>query len=101
VRAAILLVALLSAALVSIAHSDDFDHMGNWNHMWGYGGGVVTWLILVLIAAGVIYAVVQASKSRQDGSSLRETPLEILKKRYAAGEITLEEFEERKRHLKD
>jgi putative membrane protein len=66
-------------------------------------------LFIVLFWAGVIGLVViairgiiQPSRKRKDlGSSsfLTETPLDILKKRYARGEITREEFLEARQDL--
>jgi len=74
--------------------------MGNWGHMMGYwyGGGLMWLILLALIGVG-IYFLVQASKSKSSDSSITETPLEILKKRYARGEIDKEEFEQKKRDL--
>ena len=67
--------------------------MGNWGHMIYYGGpgGGFMWLILLVVIGVVIYFVLQASKN--SGRSAPETPLDILKKRYANGEITKEEFD--------
>lgn len=39
------------------------------------------------------------SKVKQAGSGAGDTPLEILQRRYAAGEITMQEYEERKANL--
>ena len=54
-----------------------------------------------LIIAGVVWLV--QSLARGTGSSSGappgESPLEILKRRYAKGEITKEQFEEMKRDL--
>jgi putative membrane protein len=55
------------------------------------------WLILVIVVAIAIYVIVQA----QRGGSVRETPLEILQKRYAKGEITKEEYDKMKRDLSE
>ncbi|MBW1674881.1 MAG: SHOCT domain-containing protein, partial [Deltaproteobacteria bacterium] len=41
----------------------------------------------------LIYFLLQASKSKGSDRSVTETPLDILKKRYAKGEITQEEFD--------
>ena len=68
---------------------------GGWP-MMHYGGGLM-WLILVIVAAIAIYLIVQA----QRGGSTRETPLEILKKRYARGEITKEEYDRLRRDLSE
>jgi hypothetical protein len=47
----------------------------------------------------VIYFVVQASKTRGSAGSATETPLDILNKRYAKGEIDKEEFNRKKKDL--
>jgi len=65
-------------------------------------------LFLLLFVAGVtvlIVLVVRAAfrpsqrKDERSGPLLTETPLEILKKRYAQGEITREEYLEMRRDL--
>jgi putative membrane protein len=54
--------------------------------------GIIIWLIVALIRG--------LSKHNQPGVETKnKTPLEILKKRYAKGEIEKEEFEEKKRNL--
>lgn len=74
--------------------------MGNWGHMMGYGyGGGFMWVILVVLVSVVIYFLLQASKSKGSAGSTTETPLDILKKRYAKGEIDKEEFEQKKKDL--
>lgn len=55
------------------------------------------WLPLLVILIVVIYRLLKNEKA----SSSEDSPLEILKKRYARGEISKEEFEERKRNLLD
>lgn len=73
--------------------------MGNWGHMmYGYGGGFM-WLILLVLVGAVIYFLLQASKSKGPDGSVMETPLDILKKRYAKGEIDKEEFDSKKKDL--
>jgi putative membrane protein len=65
---------------------------------WGWGGGIMMILWMILIVA-LIYWVVRAA--RRGGNQLfqPESAIEILKKRYARGEISKEEFEERKKDL--
>jgi putative membrane protein len=63
---------------------------------YGYGGWFM-WLILVIVVAIAIYFIVQA----QRGGGAREMPLEILKKRYAKGELTKEEYDRIKRDLSE
>jgi putative membrane protein len=74
--------------------------MGNWGHMmtYGYGGGFM-WIIVLVLVGVVIYFLFQVSKSKGFDGSIIETPLDILKKRYAKGEIDKEEFERKKKDL--
>jgi putative membrane protein len=74
--------------------------MGNDGHMMDYGnGGGFMWLIILALAGVAIYFLFQASKSKGSGGSVVDTPLDILKKRYAKGEIDKEEFDRRKKNL--
>jgi len=74
--------------------------MGNWGHMmtYGYGGGFM-WLIVLVLVGFVIYFLFQVSKSKGSDGSIIETPLDILKKLYAKGEIDKEEFDRKKKDL--
>jgi putative membrane protein len=59
-------------------------------------------LILVVIVGAIAYALgfrPQFNPNRPAQTS--QTPLEILKARYAAGEITREEYEQTRRDLED
>lgn len=64
---------------------------------WGIGMGLmmlVFWgLVIVAIVLGIRWMVGQGKESRSD------TALEILRQRYARGEINKEEFEAKKRDL--
>lgn len=57
-------------------------------------------LLWVLLIGVAIYFFLNMDKShyRGPGGEL-ETPMEILKRRYARGEITHEQFDEMKQHL--
>jgi len=74
--------------------------MGNWGHMmgYGYGGGLMWLIILVLVGIGV-YFLLRVLKSKGSDVSNIETPSDILKQRYAKGEIDKEEFERKKKDL--
>ena len=77
---------------------------GGWNNMMGgWGGfGILGWLSMlifwVLIILGVValirYLVRSGQQSKEDKS-----PLDILKERYAKGEVNKKEFEEKKKDL--
>ena len=71
-----------------------------WNHdMMGWFGGfgmILFWVILII----VIIVLVKVIMARPDGrAENKETPLEILKRRYASGEIGKDEYEEKKKDL--
>lgn len=57
---------------------------------------IIFWVLVVLGVAFVVQAV-----NRGSGKSGREEPLNILKRRYAKGEISRDEFEKMKDDLKN
>ena len=70
--------------------------------MMGYGGlgGMFMWLIWIVIAAVIIYLVFNLSKRNKISiDSAEQSPIEILKRRYAKGEITKEEFDRIKKEI--
>ncbi len=73
--------------------------------MYGYGsmfGGAVMMIVWVLVIGAIVWAVVYVARNAgQSGSAAprTESPLDILKRRYAAGEINKEQFDEMKRNL--
>jgi putative membrane protein len=69
-------------------------HYGNWEGHW-FGGGFMMVLFYVIIVFLVVYLVRQM---RGKGSK-NETALDILNKRYAAGEITKEQLDEMKKNI--
>ncbi len=74
-------------------------HWGNYGWGMGFGFG---WLLMalfwILVILGVIYLVKLIAGGRK-GEDKEETALEIVKKRYAKGEINKEEFEKIKNDL--
>ncbi len=77
--------------------------------MMGYGGfgamgafGGLGMVLGLLLWIGVIALVVWGASSLLGGQrppEREETPLEILRRRYAAGELSRDEFEQAKRAL--
>lgn len=80
----------------------------NFGYGWGMGMGLGCFLVLVfwvLVILGFIYLIkmILGGKGEQGGESKvigPDKPLEIIKIRYAKGEITREEFEKMKEDLK-
>jgi putative membrane protein len=74
--------------------------MGNWNHRMGYGytGGFM-WLFALALLGVVVYVLFRTAKSKGFEGSIMEPPLDVLKKRYAKGDIDKEEFERTKKDL--
>jgi len=77
--------------------------------MMGYdmmGGGMGSWMLLSMVVSflailGLVLLVAWAVQWAWKGGLGRaeDSSLEILKKRYARGEITKEEYEEKKRDI--
>jgi putative membrane protein len=76
--------------------------MHDWMPVMGWWFGpvfmIVFWVLLIL-AVVVVVKWVMSQGSRGSGPPETESALEILKKRYARGEINKQEFEETRRDL--
>lgn len=95
-----LLLSLLIGILITSAcyYPRGWHMMDDWGHMsWGFGG-LLMWLLLLVLIGFVVYFVMRSDKWMKRGGS-EETPLDILKKRYASGEITKQEYEKMKKDL--
>ena len=98
----IIVTSVIAASLPASAGSYGFEHHGGgggWGHM--AFGSVTMILFLAVIVFVVMIAVRWAGNTGQSetSSSATETALEILRNRYARGEIDKDEFEERKNLL--
>jgi len=92
---------MLTLALAGCTGSMMGGQMGGYGHAMGYGGWYM-WLIWILIAVIIIYFVVNLGKKTGNGKGTgNESPIEILKRRYAKGEITKEEYERMKREIEN
>ncbi len=67
----------------------------------GWFGGIFMIVFWALVIVGVVLLVrwLLAASGRGASRAADEAPLEILKKRYARGEINQEEFERMKKDL--
>lgn len=69
---------------------------------WGWGVGGIVMLVMMLAFWGLVIAgIVLAIRwlAAQGASPRQDTALEILRQRYARGEINREEFEAKRRDL--
>jgi|AZIC01.1.fsa_nt_gi putative membrane protein len=73
-----------------------FSHDGA---MW-FGGGFM-WLFWILVIVVIVLAIKFVASNSNDSvsSSIDESPMSILKKRYARGEIDEDEFNRRAKEL--
>lgn len=65
------------------------------HRMWGMGGWMILWWIFL---AAIIIAIT-VTVARQGKARSRKSALDLLKERYARGEISREEFEEKRRDI--
>jgi len=72
-----------------------FPWLGPW-------GGLLGLLVAVLLLGGVVYAIAAlATRERSDeGGDAGDDPLDVLKRRYARGELDEEEYEVRRQWLR-
>ncbi|MHB1040985.1 MAG: SHOCT domain-containing protein [Desulfobacteria bacterium] len=76
--------------------------MGGNGMMWGGTGG---WMVLhlifwVLLVVGLVLLALWAVRKVSAGAGASgESSMDILKKRYARGELSREEYEEKKRDI--
>ena len=73
-----------------------FDHGGGF---FGFGFMWIFWILLIVIVVMVVKALGGSGSENSGRSPNEESPMEILKKRYARGEIDDDEFERRRKEL--
>lgn len=97
----VVFVALLGISPLAYGYNR-FGGYWVWHHMMPWGGGFFMGLIGLVIVVAVLYFIFQASHNHSHYSiTEKTTALDILKKRYARGEITKTEFEQMKRDLEE
>jgi uncharacterized membrane protein len=71
-----------------------------WMHSWG--GGIFMWIIFLIVIGVIVYLIVVAGRSRHyypTHGSPGESAQDILKKRYARGEISKDDYERMKKDI--
>jgi len=89
-----------SAGLAEAAETTGYNswHWGRYM-MYGHPGGMFMMFFMFLAVALVLYLVFKKQAEPRHQDQFRETPIEILKRRFAKGEITKEQFEEMKKDV--
>ncbi len=89
-----------SAGLAEAAETTGYNSWRWGPHMmYGYPGGMFMMFFMFLAVAVVLYLVFRKPSEPRYNDPFRETPMEILKRRYAKGEISKEQFEEMKKDV--
>jgi putative membrane protein len=94
--------AILGAILMAIPAEAQWRGYGPGCGMMGWGHHGLLWpipvgLLSILVILSIIWFVRSMARSRKDGTE--DSAIEIVKKRYAKGEITREEFEKIKEDI--
>jgi len=74
----------------------------DWMHgmpMMGWGGWIIMLVFWILVIAGIVVLARRLTSRQGPNESPSKSPIDILKERYARGEIDREQFEQMKRDL--
>ncbi|MFO7962726.1 MAG: SHOCT domain-containing protein [Desulfobacterales bacterium] len=84
------------ALMLSASCEPGFHDRRYGDHMMPYGyGGIGMWILLVILLVIFVYMFTRSRSNERR----KEDPLDILKRRYAGGEISKEEFEQMKKDI--
>jgi putative membrane protein len=79
-----------------------WDQMRDHPYMMRYWfGGFLMWIFILILIGAIVYFIVSSQKGQRPPVERKESPMEILRIRYARGEITKEQFEQMKRDLQE
>jgi putative membrane protein len=80
-------------------YNDPYWYGHHWSGGSFFGGGLFMWIITLLVFGSLIFFAVKYFSNRRGAVSKKENPLDILKVRFAKGEITREEFDTMKKNV--
>ena len=98
------LAAVLSAPTLAYAQGYGYGFgpgmMGGWAGGWGFGMvGMLLWWVLIILGIVLLTKWIFSGSAGRGERGSPDRSFEILKERYARGEIDKKEFEEKKRDL--
>ncbi|MEK7487727.1 MAG: SHOCT domain-containing protein [Patescibacteria group bacterium] len=94
------MLGVLGATGYASANMMGWGYEGSSMMGWGFGGGLFMLIWWAIIIAGIVLLVRWvAGQTKGAHGGHDKTPLDILKERYAKGEINKEEFEAKKKDL--
>jgi putative membrane protein len=100
------LVLFLAISNVVYAHGPGEGYsMGPWMMNWGHGMGwfwpIIMMAFWIAVIVGIIFLIrwISLLTDKRHATKPGDSAIEILKRRYAKGEINKEEFEEKKKDL--
>lgn len=99
------LISMMAYAQAQAPDRPYYNWHGDWT--WGWGHVIFGSIMMILFWGTIILLIVLAVRwlgggsTSQSAGSGQKTALDILKERFARGEIDKTEFEERKHHLSE
>ena len=95
-------IVLFMFPVLAFADGEGCRFIWGWNQMmnFGHGGGIFTMFMFAVVIGLIIYFIVINTRSNRYTGGFSETSLDIIKERFAKGEITEKEFEKMKKALK-
>ena len=73
--------------------------VGGMNNAWGMGNGY-TWIIILVVFIVIVGLIISGVSRRKNSNKTKyNSPQDILKIRYAKGEISKDEYDEKRRHI--
>jgi putative membrane protein len=109
VKTALIIGGIILAVLIIVpgifganwgGQSSGFGMMGGMmNGFGGMGLMAIVWIVFIGVIIWAIVAAVQNSTESKSPGSAADSALDVLKKRYARGEIDKDEFNEKKKDL--
>jgi putative membrane protein len=100
---------MISITLLSLTAVYGYTQMGgqgmmgpgmmNWGYGMGWGWSIIMMVFWIAVIVGIIFLIRWIALSTDRRHETEDSAMEILRNRYAKGEINKDEFEEKKKDL--